>query len=132
ATGAVLFTVDGTNDENLFRAHGIGDVDGDQVPDVAVVARVGGDVRAYSGRTGALLWSLQRSGFEDFSGPLAPLGDVDGDGVPDLAAAATDFLYPPYAGVYSGRDGTEIRRHTPAASSLDLATIPDLDGDGVR
>jgi len=133
ATGTVLRKIDGANRELLHRAVGIGDVDGDHVPDVAAVSLVFGDAHAYSGATGALLWSLEKSGLTTFLGALAALGDVDGDDVPDLAAAAFQFFGTPYVGVYSGADSTEIRRHPLAkAGALDLASVPDVDGDGVR
>src|SRR5262245_24293344 len=132
ATGALIHFIDGKNDENLFRAIGIGDANGASVPDAAAVSRVGGDVYAYSGATGAWLWTLERHGTSAFKGPIAPLDDVDGDGVPDLSATGYQLFTSSYAGVFSGVDGTEIRRHSTSFGDLGLASIHDLDGDGER
>jgi len=130
ATGAVLRHFDGTNLEGIRNACGIGDVDGDQVPDVAAYSFVYGRAHAYSGATGALLWSVQQAVNEVFSGPLAGVGDVNGDGIPDLCVAGSGFLVQPFVGIYSGVDGTEIYRIARGAS--DVTTVPDVDGDGVR
>jgi hypothetical protein len=99
ANGALIHAIDGKNDENLFRARGIGDVDGDLIPDLLAVARVGGNAYAYSGATGAWLWTLERHGTSAFTGPIARLDDVNGDGVPDLAATAMQIFNASYAGI---------------------------------
>lgn len=76
----------------------LGDLDRDGVKDLAcgdpsctvAGARVGA-VSAFSGRTGALLWSVSGSGASGeraLGSALASIGDHDGDGVPDLAASS--------------------------------------------
>jgi hypothetical protein len=102
------------------------------VPDVAAVTLLYGILHVYSGASGTLLWSLDNSTHERFSGLLAGLGDVNGDGVPDLCASADRFLAHPIVGIYSGVDGTEIRRIDLLEEASDIATLPDVDGDGVR
>jgi hypothetical protein len=130
ATGTVLRYFDGTNFEGIRYACGMGDVDGDGVPDVAAYSFVYGHAHGYSGATGALLWTVHQAVNEVFSGPLAGVGDVNGDGVPDLCLAGSGFLVQPWVGVYSGVDGTEIYRTAKGASAV--TTVPDVDGDGVR
>ena len=131
ATGAVLRKIEGTNEEGIYHACGIGDVDGDLVPDVAAVSLMFGNVRGYSGASGALLWTLHQPTGAYFTGPLAALGDVNGDGVPDLCAAGANS-FPAFVGIYSGVDGALIRRINLQVDASDVATVPDVDGDGVR
>lgn len=73
----------------------VGDLDGDRVPDVLVGAPTDsprnvsdGLVRAYSGRTGEVLWSLRGGIGDRFGASIAALGDVDGDKIPDFAIGA--------------------------------------------
>lgn len=135
----------------------LGDVDGDHVPDVAIGATYmhnfatldPGSVAAYSGATGALLWSLEGwcprddQLFADALGrSLCPLGDVDGDGACDLAVAAWE----PRGSVrvLSGRNGAvlsafELREtgtwlagsEDPSVSDV-VVRAGDLDRDGAN
>src|SRR6266545_3813341 len=78
---------------------GVGDVDGDGVPDLGVgepSQNVAGQdnqgrVFVFSGATGARLRTLGNpdpQALARFGFALAGVGDVDGDGVPDLAVGA--------------------------------------------
>ncbi len=72
---------------------GLGDVDGDGVPDVltgaASWAEARGRVRGWSGATGTVLWTTDGSGAGDRLGStLARVGDWDGDGFEDVAVGA--------------------------------------------
>jgi hypothetical protein len=88
---------------------GLGDVDGDGVPDFAAGVAYASLLMAFSGRTGAVLHTWTSAP------PIVSLGtgitsglDVDQDGIPDLIAGAPgpqSFVL-----AFSGRDGAELLR----------------------
>lgn len=151
ADGSVLWTFHGenTNDRLGVCVAGIGDLDGDGHDDVAAGAPLydgsgfsndnRGRVYVYSGRTGALLYTLTGEAEGDnFGWAVCAAGDADGDGLPDLAVGAplndalgsnTGRVY-----LYSGPDGAPIRVYTGEAASdkLGLTVSPagDVDHDG--
>ncbi|HKB16864.1 MAG TPA: VCBS repeat-containing protein [Planctomycetota bacterium] len=148
ATGTVIQSWAGSIPLDLFGAsvHGIGDVDGDGLPDVAVGAPGAGStgaplgyVRVFSGGTGNLLF--------DITGPSGPLeyfgrvvaggGDVDADGVPDFAVTAPGYPAGSSFGrvlVFSGSSAAVLLDRTGNTyfegfgASVDL--VGDLNGDG--
>ena len=87
-----------------------GDLDGDGRADFAV-ARSGGSesgslARAFSGKTGAQLWAVERDPRCGANGvKVRTAGDVDGDGRSDLLIAYSGGVE-----VLSGRDGSSLRR----------------------
>jgi len=147
----LLVRVDGHEAQALFGAAvvGIGDVDGDGVPDFAVGAPqtlgpgggyLDGRVFVYSGATSALLYQLDPLRSRGFFGArIASAGDLDGDGVPDLVvgapATSSDDLYGVGSVlVFSGASGALIfaflgdEGGTYMGSAV--AGVGDFDGDG--
>ncbi len=153
AAGGFLGAIDGSFGSGLGR---LGDVDGDEVPDLAV-----GELGTPSpfGGASARVWLLylDASGtvkshleipdpdgglMESFGASITRLGDVDGDGVGDLAIGSptNPDSFPPgsSAGVYLtflNPDGTvkgQQRIDTLGGLSFgsDVAGLGDLDGDG--
>ena len=123
----------GTAGEALgIAVAGLGDVDGDGVPDYALGApgaSLGpGAVHLHSGATGALLRTIQGAGQEKLGETLFGPGDLDGDGVPDLLAGARSGALPGSRLIaFSGADGAEIFRLDGVGNSASGAG--DLDGD---
>jgi hypothetical protein len=103
-TGSTLLTVtmDDPSNEGRFTwgsaVAGIGDLDGDTVPDVLIGAHsdealvpysVAGAVYAHSGVDGGLIYKVNGTTSGGSLGiALAVLGDVDSDGIDDFAAGA--------------------------------------------
>lgn len=83
---------DPTPREQFGMSVGGGDVNSDGVPDIIVGAPYAGGtvgkVYVYSGRDGALLYSLDNGGTGGLFGNAVGGADVDGDGVADVIAGA--------------------------------------------
>jgi hypothetical protein len=152
---AVLWRVDGDTDGDWFGMGltGLGDVDGDGVPDFAAGAAQNynwghgepGYVHVVSGGTGETLYTLHPSGSlqvdgrdDHFGTMLSSLGDVDGDGARELVVGA--YLYDSTdentggTFVFSGATGELL--HLMAGEAWGdrhgwaLSPIADMDGDG--
>ncbi|MBK8978189.1 MAG: VCBS repeat-containing protein [Planctomycetes bacterium] len=133
---------DGTSAyERHGRAVALGDLDDDGFADVVVGAdgygpntSLAGRVRAWSGRTGALLFTWTVSGTFQFLGTSVATADVDADGHDDVIAgapAATGSTGTVF--VWSGRDGSQLFAIHGAAGSragVAVAGVGDLDRDG--
>jgi hypothetical protein len=148
--GYVLFEIDGTQPEEGFgqSVAGLGDVDGDRVPDFAVGATTTlialaisapGTVRVYSGATGLQLLAVSGPGGQ-FGWSLAGTGDVNGDLVPDFIVGEPVDSYGGEAIVFSGADGAALLTlEAPPAPvpnpvnyfGLSVAGPGDVNGDGV-
>ncbi len=111
------------------------DVNGDGATDFIASDpfRTAGDlVGAWSGATGAELWTVERPATAQFGYSIADAGDADGDGTHDVLAGD-----PSGAGIVdllSGVDGSLIHRFTGAAAGdrigTSVAGADDIDGDG--
>ncbi len=127
---------------------GLGDLDGDGLPDWAVgtpsgaaaQGSPGGYVEIRSGASGSILLRLEgHLGRGRFGAALAALPDLDRDGLPDLLVGAPlangDAPVSGTATAYSSRTGMPLRQLTGKIPYGDfgraLAGIGDLNGDGV-
>jgi hypothetical protein len=96
---------------------GIGDVNGDGVPDLVIAdseaGSFDGTLLAKSCKDGLQLWRAD-GGFDKdvrhIGHQMAALGDVDGDGITDLVAGTAEGSAgsPGLARIVSGKDGSEI------------------------
>jgi hypothetical protein len=141
ASGAQLYALGGTVAlGGLGRAViGTGDLDLDGFPDLVAASPSGiGFVRAYSGASGAVLYTIHGpAGGEWAYLTLAPAGDLDEDGRADF------YIGAPWVDA-QGIDSGELRAHSGADGSLiyklsgppgaefgqSIARVGDLDGDG--
>jgi hypothetical protein len=78
---------------------GVGDLDGDGVRDYLLGSGDLGSVRAFSGISGALLFTITGAVFDRFGSALGDLGDLNGDGKGDFGIGAS---IGGYARIYSG------------------------------
>ncbi|MGI8957490.1 MAG: FG-GAP-like repeat-containing protein [Chthoniobacterales bacterium] len=117
-----------------------GDINGDGVADALIGAPGRGEAFVFSGKTGALLFTILSPTAEklpSFGSAVAGGKDLDGDGIPDFAVGAP-LLKSSQGGVFlfRGSDGTFIRKlrpPTPQRSSrfgASISLIDDFTGDG--
>ncbi|MEL7170097.1 MAG: hypothetical protein AAGN64_12195, partial [Bacteroidota bacterium] len=143
-----------------FPAKGLGDVDGDGVPDLLVGGAYGSfdavskdrlALLSYivGGADGRVLHTLKpdpdgfdrQSYYGQHGQGLAPAGDLDGDGVPDVVLGDPTFRYDGVevgtAVAFSGATGTLLQRFASPAAHEDgrfgeaITSLGDLDGGGV-
>ena len=144
--GRILYRLVGDRRGDQFGSAcaGIGDIDGDRVPDLLIAAtsapydsstnqRGSGRVYLVSGAKGRRLQVLSGpSNAERYGRVVAALGDVDKDGVPDFAVgertnSSTGSVY-----VYSGKTRSLLRRHWDAGWEFGIGVAPvgDMSKDG--
>jgi hypothetical protein len=150
ASGAVLLTLTGVAANDHFGAAvaGVGDVNGDGVPDIAVGApgndgagNNAGRVTVHSGVNGSVLrtWNGQAP-LSQFGSAVAAAGDADADGVGDVIVGAPGTVVIPVgsvggrAHVFSGATGALLFKVEPTneydAQGAAVASAGDMDGDG--
>lgn len=123
----------------------IGDVDGDEVPDVLAglsgtwsSIKTGGEftgAAVFSGRTGATIRTHQPDG-RSFGWSVAALGDINGNGTPDYAIGTSVGFGTPTVTVYDGPSGALMHTFTlgdtgqPDQPGAVVAGPGDVNGDG--
>jgi hypothetical protein len=143
ATGVELQRLFGDNDYDFLGSSvgGLGDVDGDGVPDFFAGASCyangkAGYARVFSGATGAKLYDVKGTATgERFGISGASLSDLDGDGVRDFVVGALHVSSNPgYLRIVSGASGATLRTIVAPANSPNFGVIAadagDVDGDG--
>lgn len=141
-TGAALWTLVGTALEELGESvAGIGDLNGDGVPDVAAGApgHNGGRGRVLllNGATGATLFASNGTAAGHRKGhAVAAAGDLTGDGVPDVLVGVPGwFSNSGLVDLIDGSDGSVDRSWGGVSGSQlgwSVAGGYDLNGDGVN
>ncbi|MFT7619990.1 MAG: hypothetical protein ACI97A_003647 [Planctomycetota bacterium] len=146
---SLLYQINGMNTGARYgkprRFDAIDDVDGDGVPDLAVIDEspntsggVPGSCHLYSGIDGTILHTILPIVASGQFFTVEQFGDFDQDGFGDLAILSGDTTSPATSfivhAVYSGVDGA-VLFHVNGASSFDLTflrSLGDINGDGRR
>jgi hypothetical protein len=141
-SGRLLWTADGAPGDQLGTGvEGVGDSNGDGVPDVAASGPAGSGVaHLYSGRDGRVLHTFRSNRRDElFGNHISGAGDVDGDGRDDLIVGAWQYSGAAESAgrayLYSGSDGRLLKTftcRTPGdAFGFDAVGLGDVDGDGI-
>jgi hypothetical protein len=137
--GSILgkFYGHGFGDELGHSVAGLGDVDGDGVPDFLAgapqsSALVPGYVVCLSGKTMLPIYQIQGvNPGDEFGTVVRRLSDHDGDGIPDFVVVSPGVELR----ICSGIDGSTILSIPASATTWfpgGVAEVDDVDGDGVR
>ena len=139
ATGDVLFILNGVGTSDSFGEHvaGVGDLNGDTIPDFIVGAHIAspggvnraGQARVFSGADGSILHDLAGPSPASFLGrSVAGAGDIDNDGTLDFIVGGVGFVK-----IYSGASGTVIRTLSDPFTSfgISVADAGLVDGDSI-
>lgn len=124
-------------DEFGWIARLLGDLDGDQVIDFVATAPShqsgNGKIYVYSGKTGKQIFAHTGTNRERLGNGASAAGDVNGDLVPDVLAGAPNGPNGGAAYIYSGRDGSLIRKIAAPSGGgkfgYKTCSLGDIDGD---
>jgi len=147
AAQTTVLTISGKSigDRLAQSVAGIGDVNGDLIPDWVVGAplsdlagNMSGSALVLSGATGAELYEFSGDSPVDFFGSSVAGGDLNGDGRADIIVGAyADDVSGVDAGTvyaYSGLDGSLLWTQGGVSAGdnfgFSVAYVPDTDGDG--
>ncbi|MBP6876128.1 MAG: PQQ-binding-like beta-propeller repeat protein [Candidatus Eisenbacteria bacterium] len=122
ANGSVFWQVSASSQQRVVA---LDDVNGDGYMDVAAGSYQASNARAYSGRTGALLWTAPTS---DWTWAIDRIADCTGDGVNDVVAGDFDGIVHLINGV-SG--AIEWSWTNPTGDKIKtIRGVGDLNGNG--
>jgi hypothetical protein len=141
ATGLPLLTDIGNPAGGAYQgmsAAGVGDIDGDGVPDVALGSPLdsGGGAQVLSGSDGSTLFlGTTEAPGSAYGGALAGLGDWNGDGRDEFAVSATSEGVGGLLRIYDGASGALLVAHAGDAPGggfgAALLRVADRTGDGI-
>jgi len=119
-------------DAAVLGIQSIGDVNGDDVPDIACgVADDNPDVMKFymldGSNLGTIIWSYS-TGEANWS--VTTIGDIDGDDIPDVIAGGSRNLYQGQVLALSGIDGSLIWNHPESGIIQHVRVIGDVNGSG--
>jgi FG-GAP repeat protein/VCBS repeat protein len=113
------------------------DVDGDGITDFLLsdpYRVTGGLAAAYSGATGAEIWTVERTGPNYYGYAITDAGDTNRDGISDVLVGDLNPAGNGAVELLDGIDGTVIHRFEGAAlgdrMGAAVSTAGDADGDG--
>ncbi|TAH39427.1 MAG: hypothetical protein EYC70_01185 [Planctomycetota bacterium] len=139
-TGAQLLILGTATAINAGSGDGLGDVNGDGVPDFAISdSYQGGSVIVFSGLNGSMIYRLFHvQTNDDFGRSVANVGDLDRDGVNDFVVGASSvqpIMRSGKAYVYSGAGGSLLFELEGDAVDhdyfgYDVGSAGDVNGDG--
>ncbi len=105
---SLIYQVTGTAASYAVDA---GDLNADGISDLFVGMWPTNRATVFSGADGSALPLLQLTGDDpSFGACVAAIGDLTGDGIPDLVVGSNEFGAAGYIVIFSGADGSRIRR----------------------
>ena len=136
--GPDLVPVGGSSTFGQFFVGRVGDLTGDQVPEIYIGDYAAARATVFSGADGSVHLDIRGANGSGLGCGRGLYGDANGDGIDDLAIGAyTSSVGANGAGqvlLYSGADGTLIRSITSTVAGgqmgFDAVGLGDINGDG--